>query len=175
MKYLKYLLLVIVILPALFFLNGLITPVVSYECRIITDAPIDTAWNVFTDDANMGEWVSGFKSIKRVEGQQDSVGSVYEMTVENGGETFVMEETLTAFDERKQFAFDLDNDVMLTSVDIRFGPDFEGTEMFAKHEIRGKNLVWRSLFPLMKSQFAEQSQKDYDKLKLLMNKAVADL
>ena len=82
-----------------------------------------------------------------------------------------MTEEMTAFKEYEQFAFRLDNDVLNTDVDIRFTPNGTGTHIKASNTAKGKNMLWRSLFVLMKSSFAQNDQNAYNQLKKVVEEA----
>lgn len=169
MKALKYILLALILLPAMFFLLGYSSPTVTYHNSFRTKASIPTAWEVFNDESKMHHWIANFKGFKLIEGSQNEVGSRYEMTTEYEDQTATIMQTITAYKEQDQFAFELENEYMIIEVDVRFVPDFEGSEFRASHEVKGKNAFWRSMFRLMKSNMAQQSHDDYQKLKALMD------
>ncbi|MEM7370860.1 MAG: SRPBCC family protein [Bacteroidota bacterium] len=169
MKVLKIIIVALIVLPALFFLVGFLSPTITYENNFRTKASLQTAWEVFIDESKMKDWISNFKSIKLIEGSDNEVGSRYEMTTEYEGQTATVIEKLTAYKEQEQFAFELETEYMTIHVDIHFSPDFDGSEFRATHEVKGKNAIWRSMFRLMKSSMAQQSHDDYQKLKRLMD------
>lgn len=168
MKALKYIILAIIILPASFFLVGILSPSFTYETSFRTSAPLKTAWEVFIDEDKMDQWITGFKSSRLIEGADNEVGSRYEMVIEQDGQRAVAYEQITAFKEQEQFAFVLDNDFMTIEVDMQFSPEFDGAQVKAHHEVRAKNAFWKSMFRLMKSSMEQQSFEDYQKLKRLM-------
>jgi len=165
MTFLKYALGLVAILSVVFLLIGALVPTFSYESRIIVDAPREHSFAVFSDETRMGDWLSHFKSIELVSGAPNEVGSEYRLVIVEKGEKMVMTETVKAFDENEFYAFELDNDVMLADVEIRFSGDETSTEIVATTKVNGKNFLWRSILPLFKSMMTQRAQHDYDKLK----------
>ncbi|MEM7654666.1 MAG: SRPBCC family protein [Bacteroidota bacterium] len=170
MKWLKYLPLIFILLPGAFFLIGILTPRFSYECVIETPTEISEAWEVFVDPSLMSEWVEGFQGMELIEGDSMQAGSRYHMLVENQGESFEMLEEVIVADPPERFSFLLENEVMFSKVKITLKRTDYGTRFTALHEIEGKNIFWKSLFPLMKGQFQAQSQEGYLRLKQLMER-----
>lgn len=170
MKWLKYLPLIFIILPGAFFLIGIFTPRFSYQCEIETPTEIAEAWDVFVNPELMSGWIEGFQEMELLEGDSMQAGSRYKMLVENQGEPFEMIEEIVVADAPERFSFLLENEVMFSQVKIRLERIDYGTRFTAYHEIEGKNIFWKSLFPLMKGQFQSQSQAGYIKLKQLMER-----
>jgi hypothetical protein len=97
MKYLKYLLGILLLLVILFFAIGMITPSVSYESEVTVNKSADEAWAVMSDESKMSQWISGFKRTEPVSGEPNTIGAVSKVYVEDNGEEIVMEETVTNF------------------------------------------------------------------------------
>jgi hypothetical protein len=111
------------------------------------------------------DWITGFKNISHVSGFPNEVGSQWELTIEEDGEEISMLEELTAYELNKLFALKIDSEVLTTYVEIRFEEVDSGTEIIVSNRVIGKNIFFRSLFPLYKSYLAETTQADYEKLK----------
>ncbi|MBT8395124.1 MAG: hypothetical protein KJN66_09775, partial [Bacteroidia bacterium] len=65
MKYLKYILGILVILIIGFFVLGLVKPEITYECEIVVDKPLAECWAVTQDEEKMSEWLPGFQKVER--------------------------------------------------------------------------------------------------------------
>ena len=111
------------------------------------------------------DWITGFKKISHVSGFPNEVGSQWELTIEEDGEEISMLEELTAYELNKLFALKIDSEVLTTYVEIRFEEVGSGTAIIVSNRVIGKNIFFRSLFPLYKSYLAETTQADYEKLK----------
>ncbi|MEL6867363.1 MAG: SRPBCC family protein [Bacteroidota bacterium] len=175
MKFLKYLAVGLAALLLLFVAIGLIQPSIHYSTSVAVDKPLDESFAVFMDDSKMHQWVLGLTSIKRVKGAQNEVGSVYEMVMERDGEIMYMTETLTGLKTNEHFGMQLENDVLTSQMDVYFKPlGEEKTSIEAHNEVRGSNVLYRSMFVLMQSYFQEEDAKTYELLKGAIEKNTTD-
>ncbi|PCH94090.1 MAG: hypothetical protein COB85_06010 [Bacteroidetes bacterium] len=164
-KAIKYILATIAILSIAFLSLGFIYPEVSFENKVLVNKPIEHSFLVFNNPNKLKDWVTGFKKISHVSGFPNEVGSKWALTIEEHGEEITMIEEITAYELDKLFAFKLENDVLTTYVEIRFEQIGSSTTIVVNNRIIGKNIFFKSLFPLFKSYFAEKTQADYEKLK----------
>ncbi|MCH8904602.1 MAG: hypothetical protein IIA45_11885 [Bacteroidetes bacterium] len=72
---------------------------------------------------------------------------------------------MTGYKEYELFAFTLTNDVMQIDVEFKFEQKDYKTIITVNNLVSAEGLVWKSMFYLMSSQFARQSQKSYEMLK----------
>jgi len=169
MKILKYILGIAAILVLAFLTLGLFTPELNYETLTEIDAPLEHAFAVFTDGDRSSEWLVGLKSIENISGQEFEVGSMWRLTFEQDGEVMVMTEEVTAYKENEVFAFTIDSDVLIADVEIRFIPlDSTRTKIVATSTSVGKNILWRSMLAIVKSDIIERDQENYNRLKQLI-------
>ena len=168
MKFIKFFFSSILILVVIFVLIGVFVPSFSYQNNVSVQAPLNKTFTVFNDETRMGEWLTGFRSIETIRGKRNDVGSKNRLVVFGHGKEIVMTEEMTAFKENELFAFNLDNDVMLADVDIKFSGDSTRSEIRVNTVVHGKNMFWKSLLPLFKSNMTKQSQADYEKLKTII-------
>lgn len=164
-KAIKYIVGAIVVLSITFLSIGFIIPEVTYENKVFVGKPVGHTFQVFNNPNKLKDWITGFKKISHVSGFPNEVGSQWALTVEENGEEITMIEEITAYELDKLFAFKLDNDVLTTHVEIRFERVGTGTAIIVNNRVIGKNIFFKSLFPLYKSHFAEMTQVDYEKLK----------
>ena len=112
--------------------------------------------------------------METISGNPGEVGSKYRMIfVENGDEMVIMEE-VTAFQEKNLFGFTLDADPLISDVEVKFTGDESKTEITATIHVEGKNLLWKSRLRLMKSMIANRGQRQYDKLKEIIESASSE-
>jgi uncharacterized membrane protein len=168
MKFLKYLIYIIGSLVILFFAIGVINPSVKYNHEVIVNSPLETSWEVFTDESKMDQWVPNFKSIELVSGRKNAVGSKYKLVVEDGGELYELTETITAFSDKSMITIVLENEQLTNEVESIFLEVNGRTRIQTKVNITGKDLLMKSSLFLMKGQFVEQSENSYHKLKSLI-------
>ncbi|MCP4971367.1 MAG: hypothetical protein GY932_12345 [Arcobacter sp.] len=63
MKYLKYLLYLVIVLVIVFFAKGFLTPSISYENEVTVNKSAKEAWAVMSDEENLSKWIKGIKKI----------------------------------------------------------------------------------------------------------------
>ncbi len=165
MRIIKYALGIIAVLAIAFLLIGVFVPTFTYESRVEINAPVEHTFAIFNDESRMGEWLNGFKSIETLSGGPNQVGSKFRLTFVQRGEEMVMLEELTAFKENEQCRFTIDNDVLVSEVDVRFTDNGESTGLAARTTVTGKGAIWKSLLPLFKSMMLEETQSNYGRLK----------
>lgn len=168
MKFLKYFVIFLVVCSASFFTIGLFNPVVSYDTTVLVNKPVGHTFNVFTNPFYFEKWMPGFKSFKPIEGMPSEVGSTYEMTFENDGEEIVLIEEITGFEVNQLVSFKLSNDILTTEVEITFEQVDGKTKITARNSVHGNNILFRSIFPFMKSGFQKRDQLAYDNLKKMI-------
>ncbi len=164
-KAVKYIIGGLAVLTIAFFSIGFISPEVTYENKVLVNKSIAHSFRVFNNPNKLKEWITGFKKISHVSGFPNEVGSQWELTIVDNGEEMTMIEEVTAYELDRLFAFKLDNDVLTTYVEIRFEKVASGTAIVVKNRVIGKNIFFKSLFPLYKSYFEETTQVEYEKLK----------
>ena len=116
--------------------------------------------------------MTGFESMETISGNPGEVGS--KIFVENGDEMVIMEE-VTAFQEKNLFGFTLGMpNPLISDVEVKFTGDESKTEITATIHVEGKNLLWKSTLRLMKSMIANRGQRQYDKLKEIIESASSE-
>ncbi|NNC84675.1 MAG: hypothetical protein HKN75_01260 [Bacteroidia bacterium] len=153
---------------AVFILVGVFIPKVNFSSSIEVNKPIGECWNVFMDDSKLSEWLPGFKSTEHLSGENNAVGSTYNMIFEEKGKTFEMMETLTTVETNKQFSFNLDHKVMSSSNDVFFESNGNNTIIKGATSTKGKGLIMRAMFPFLKKSMQKNNQLAYANLKKLI-------
>ena len=156
---------IIVLVIAGFFALGLLFPTLNSETRVTINKPRDVVWAYFVDQKNLSNWLPNVKSIENISGEPMTAGSKFKITFEEDGREIVMTETMTEVKEKEVFGFILENEVMKANARISFIDKGNQTEVVENNTFEGGNIFWKSLFVLMKSSIAGNSQKAYDKLK----------
>ncbi|MDH3492273.1 MAG: SRPBCC family protein [Acidobacteriota bacterium] len=164
-KILLGLVLLFVLAVIAFFTPGVFSGDLENETRVVVEKPRQDVWEKFRDESKMGEWLEGFKSIKIIEGEPQTVGSKHRITFENDGQEIEMIQTMTKFDKGEGFAFNLANDVMYSDIDVRLVDKGLVTEVIQKEKYHGQNVFWHSLFYWLKSTMAENSLRNMNSFK----------
>ncbi len=168
-KALKYLLLTIVVVLLGFFSLGLLHPSYSYTNSIEIDCTLEEAFKAFTDESRAHEWLIGYKGYEIIDGEPHKPGSKFLMKFENEGQEMTFVETLTEFKENEEFSFDMEAEFFTGSVQVLF----EGSNpctMTTHTYNEGTSAFYCAMFYIMKSAMQEQSQKNYDMLKEMIEK-----
>ncbi len=168
MKLVKWAVIALLGVVVLLAVIAALVPPTTYSTRVEVAAPVDVAWRVFTDEARMGEWLTGFRSIEPISGEPQTPGSRFRMTMEEDGREFVMEEEVLAWKDNEEYAFRMTNPMIEGEYVVRFEPiDEARTAIVAESETQGRGL-FRLLVPLMKSEMVEREREIYARLGALI-------
>ncbi len=179
MKILKYLLLFILGLVALFFLMGIIKPTLNYGHEITVEKPIKEAWAVYQDATKYDQWLEGFKSIDLISGERGAVGSKYKVVVDpgDGQPDFEMIETIESLKEFDYLTMNFDSEMMVFDQTTFFSKKDGKTTIKTDSRVSGKGLPMRSIFAIMDifgDSFQKQEVKNIERLKKVIENNTTD-
>lgn len=175
MKYLKYLLGIIVLAAVVFFGRGLLTPNVSYGSEITVDKPLAEAWAVANDESKVQEWLKGLTSVEHVSGEQGAVGAVTKYTFSQNGEESTIMETLKAIRPNEHVAMDfVMEDVMHMDYKMDFSEVDGKTVIKSSSVTTGVGLFMRSMVSFMKGSMQAQEDENMSNLKALIASNTTD-
>lgn len=174
MRFLKFLLLLIVGLIILALTLGLVKKSVSYGHEISVDKPVAEAWEVMKDESKFSQWLEGYKSIELLSGEQDAIGSTYKVIVNpgDGQPDFEMIQTLVAMKEHEMVELHYSSEMMDFEQITSFSENGGKTSVKTASEVKGKGLIMRSMFAMMEmltGSFTKQEAKNVEALKKLIN------
>ena len=86
MKTLKFTIIILAFVLGAFASIGILQPTVEYGVSVNTSRNHMTTWKVMAADDLMSEWIEGFKSVKLIEGELNTLGSKYEVVIVDHGE-----------------------------------------------------------------------------------------
>jgi uncharacterized protein YndB with AHSA1/START domain len=165
MKVLKYILLIIIALVAIFFLVGLISPTVSYQSEISVDATANQAWSAMTDESTMSQWLNGYQRTELLEGDENAVGSKSNIYFMEDGNEMVITETITDIQPNKRMAMDFAMAFMSMKYDMTFTETNGKTTITTNTSATGNGAFAKSMTAMMKSAMKEQEDENLQKLK----------
>jgi len=168
MKYLKYLLYLIIVLALVFFGKGLLTPSVSYESEITVNKPANKAWAVMTDEASLPKWIEGFKRSELVSGTENTVGAISKVYIDEGGQEMAMQETITALKPNEHIAMAFTMDFMDMDYEMYFKETDGKTTITSKSTSRGNGILAKSIISFMPGAMKEQEDENMNRLKELI-------
>lgn len=169
MKFLKYLLILLLLLVGFFFVKGLMTPSISYESKITVDKSAREAWNVMSDESKLPEWLSGFKSTELISGTKNTVGAKSKVTMEENGQVTEMTETIVKVIEDKLFAMNFTTDFMDMDYEMHFEEQGGKTVLTSKTTSYGNSLVAKSIIAFIKGSMKSIEDENMHKLKNVIN------
>ena len=179
MKFLKYLLYIIIGLIVLFFAVGLLKSSVSYGHEITVDKSLKEAWAVSQDASKYDQWLAGFKSIELISGNYNEVGSKYKVVVNpgEGQEDFEMIETMVSIKDYEHVELSFDSEMMDFEQRILFS-EYDGkVNVKTESKVLGKSMMTRSMFAIMETligAFSSQEIKNIEALKKVINENTTD-
>lgn len=179
MKILKYLVIALAALIAIFFLFGLLKPSVNYGHEIKVDKSVEEAWAVSQDPSKYGEWLDGFESIDLISGKQGEVGSKYKVVVDpgDGQEVFEMIETVVSLKENEQVTLHFESEPMTFDQTIYFEGDDKSATIRSESKAKAKGIMMKSMFSMMEvlgGSFTKKEAENFEALKKLINENTTD-
>ena len=169
MKFAKITLGIILGIILIVWIVGLVAGEVKYEVAVEVDAPAEVAWEIFTTDSLMPDWLTGLKSVEHLEGTPLTPGSKFRLIFEDQGNRYEMIETVTAVEINKRFAFASDSDFMTSQSDITFSSKDGKTIISDISSFQAKGFVFKAVLPFMSDAMAERSRTVYINLAHIIN------
>jgi len=174
MKFLKYLLILILLLVIVFFAKGFLTPSIQYDSTVTVNKSAKEAWAVMSDEANLPKWIEGFKRSELTSGHANTVGAKSNIYVDQGGQEMVMEETVTAIKENEHLGMTFTMDMMNMDYDMHFEEKDGKTTITSKSKTTGNGLVNKSMVSFMSGMMKSQEDKNLKSLKKLVDENTKD-
>ena len=168
MKTIKIVLIALLSVIVGFVCIGILNSEQEFENQVIVNRPVADCFAVFNNEANMGKWMDNFEQIEKISGNPNEVGSKYKLVFVDGAEEMALFETLTAFKENELFSFDYDNDLITGHVDVHFVAAGSATKIIARSRYSANGFFMQCLFPFFQGTMQQQSQKNYDQLRELI-------
>ncbi len=169
MKYLKYLLAFILLLTLFFFGRGLLTPTIYYESEVVVNKSAKESWAVMSDEANLPKWIKGFKKTELISGEENTVGAVSKIYVEENGQEMTMEETVLDVKPNELLAMKFTMDFMDMDYEMLFKENDGKTTILTKSTTSGNGLFAKSIVSFMSGTMKSQEDANLQSLKKLID------
>ena len=141
----------------------------KFSVSLEVDKPIQHCWDILMDESRMAEWAIGFQSIETIEGEPMTVGSKHRLVFEERGKELVFIETVKVIDPPREFTFDLDHEVMNSTVSMTIeSVGAERTLLSSHTEGRPTKLLLKILMPFMVPQMKRRQFQQLENLKAIM-------
>jgi len=175
MKYLKYLLGIILLLVLLFIGKGFLTPSISYGSTITVDKPLKEAWAVMNDESKITEWLKGITKVEHVSGEKGTVGAVTKYTFEENGQQSDVVETIKSISPEESITMDfVMEDVMEMDYKVEFAEKEGKTQIKSSTVTKGVGLFMRSMVSFMTGTMKKQEDENMGNLKKLIDGNTTD-
>ncbi len=165
MKYLKYILGIVVVLFIVFLALGLIKPELSYECEITVDKPVAESWAVTQDEEKLAEWLPGFQKIEHVSGTPGTVGAIADVYFVNDGQEMTIRETITDLVPDESISMSYVNDFMNMDYTLVMSDSNGKTKINTSTTAEGNGMFSKSIMVLMGGSIKAQEETNLSNLK----------
>lgn len=170
MKFVKYTLLGLIGITLAFICLGFFHTSFDYENKIEVDASVEKSYATFINDSLMSEWLIGYVGNEVLSGAPLTPNSRFLMKFEQDGQTIEIIEELKEIKKNEKYIFNRETDFFTSKVEIYFEGNKHKTTITAYSTIRGSNILYCSMFYILKGGLQIQSQKNYDLLKEVIEK-----
>ena len=175
MKYLKYILGLIVLLGLLFIASGFLTPTISYSSEFVVDKPMEEVWAVMNDESKTDQWLKGIKKMEHISGEKGTVGAVTKYTFDENGHESIIMETITAIRPNEHIAMDFDMEGAML-MDYKMDASIKDGKAHIKSMTVAKGTGWfmRSMLSFMTGSMQAQEDENMNNLKNLIEANTTD-
>jgi uncharacterized protein YndB with AHSA1/START domain len=165
MKVVKIILAILILIVAIFFGNGLITPSVDYKCSVEIDKSIEETWAVMGDESRMSEWLKGYIKSETVSGDPFSIGAVSNIYFNENGQEMVIQETITKIVPLQKLAMKYSAEFMDMNYEMTTEFKDGKTHLNTISSSVGNGLFAKSIMSFMGSALEKQEIENLSNLK----------
>ena len=170
MRFVKFTLIGLIGITLTFISLGFFHSSFQYENQIEVNASVEESYSTFINDSLNSEWLRGYIGNEVLSGNKLVSGSRFLIKFEQEGQHIEMIEVLKEIKENEKYIFDMETEVFDGRVEVYFEGDGNKTIIKVFTTIQGSNILYRSMFYLLKAGLQKQTQTNYDLLKLLIEK-----
>jgi len=157
-----------------FIYVGVREPSFGHQSVVEIDAPLELTFAMFRDPDNLPLWMSGFRKIEYLRGEENQPGSYYRLTMVEDGREIIMTEQITALVENEHFAMAIESNMLVSEANFWFEPSGDGSRITANSEYAGKGPFWKSMLWFSKDEIRARQDDDLRRLKVLVERLAAE-
>lgn len=165
MKFLKYTLVIILLLVVGFFALGMINSELTYECEVMVDKSSEESWALIQDEEKMSEWLAGFQKVEHVSGIPGTVGAVSLVHFDNEGQQMSIKETITEIIPNSSISMTFEDEFMNMDYQLSISEMDGKTKILTLTKAVGNGMVSKSLMAMMGSFIQGQEETNLANLK----------
>lgn len=159
MKFLRYFIIVLLLLMGLFFLIGIFNKELNYTEETTVNRPINTVWEKFNDPDITMEYIPEIEKMTLIKEMPGMVGSKSKIKM-GGSRPMDIMETVLAYEEGKYISLQFDAGGMKKVDSYTFTPINNKTKITSTHNIKGDGIMTRAMYFLLKGVLAK-TDKDH--------------
>ena len=170
MRYSTLLVLLALLAVSGFVYIGYKEPSFSHQIVLEIDAPIKRTFAVFNNAEQLPFWITGFRKIEYLRGEENQPGSYYRITLIEDDREMIMTQHLIALVKNEYYAAEFETEMMTSKSDYWFEPTNSGTRLTSNSEFAGNGPFWRSILWFSKADIKARQQVDLGRFKSLVER-----
>lgn len=159
-KVLKIVVVLIILIPLVFFLPGIFIKSVTIEQDIDIKRPPKNVFFTLINPGKMGKWIPGFKKVETLDGFIHGVGSRFLLTLDIQDKEYKIIQEITVFEWKEELGTKYIMPRVVIETNIQLTALNRKTNLKIRHNLIGTNIFWRSLLVWSKPF----SRKYFDKV-----------
>ena len=167
MKFIKALIVVVLLMLAGLLLIGVFVPEIDDEIELQVNEPIVTVFAGIMNTAAFPDWVDNLESVEQTGGVLAMPGSTFLLNFRSNETTEVYNMEILELKPMKLVRVRLHNEIMDVEMSVNFKADALATDLDVFVQIKGEGLLARAMLPLMKSVILEEIAQDFENFKKL--------
>ncbi len=167
MKFLKAVLVVILLGLASLILIGVFVPEIDDEVELQINEPIVTVFAAMMTTNAMPEWVDDLQSVERTGGILAMPGSTFDLHFKGVETEVIYKMEVLEMVPMKSVRVHIYNDMLDVEMSINFEADALATDMTVFTQVKGQGLLTRSMLPLMKGVVMDEIEQNFENFKQL--------
>ena len=159
-KVLKIVVVLIILIPLVFFLPGIFIKSVTIEQDIDIERPPKNVFFTLINPGKMEKWIPGFKKVETLDGFIHGVGSRFLLTLDIQDKEYKIIQEITVFEWKEELGIKYIMPRVVIETNIQLTALNRKTNLKIRHNLIGTNIFWRSLLVWSKPF----SRKYFDKV-----------
>ncbi len=159
-KVLKIVVVLIILIPLVFFLPGIFIKSITIEQDIDIERPPKNVFFTLINPGKMEKWIPGFKKVETLDGFIHGVGSRFLLTLDIQDKEYKIIQEITVFEWKEELGIKYIMPRVVIETNIQLTALNRKTNLKIRHNLIGTNIFWRSLLVWSKPF----SRKYFDKV-----------
>ncbi len=167
MKFIKALLVVILLIVAVLLVIGVFIPEVDEQFETRVNRPIVTVYAGLLNPNDLPNWVKDLDEVKQTGGILVMPGSTFDLYFRSKETDALYKLQILEMKPLQSVKLKMYNDKMEMEVSIKFEADGLATNITTYVQAKGSDIVGRSFLPLLKSVLMDEAKENLNSFKRL--------